>query len=316
MSRGVLVLLLAGSAAAFTGGCGAARQARKARKAAAAGPAASQRAWKDAVERDANPHDPLTGVTDTALFSTYSEGDTIETSLLDPSRLAVPPALLQAHAYRRPFRTFSAKAKVDYTAGQESQQFTAHVRIRRDSAIWINVRAVAGTIPVARLLLTPDSLRVLNYLQNEAHLYPVGETLTRLPFPVTFSQVQAALLGETFEPTAPVTGAGRAEESGDVYVDTETQTARLRSYYRLADTTLTGEDFSILQLWSGQIRYTDLEAAPAFPMRREFTLHAASDGDHALNAGTYMLSIRYTDAPRVDETLDFPFAIPKNYKLK
>jgi len=321
MNKRSLIAVLLLATLVLVESCGAARRARQARKAAAARQADSvapfKRAFEEAVAKGGMVPDTMEEAeVDTVLSTRYDESDTVETSLLDPNRLNVPPALLQAHAYRRPFQTFSAKAKVDYTGGGESHDLTANIRIRRDSAIWVSVTAAAGMVPVARILLTPDSVRMVNYLRREVLLYPIGDALTRLPFPVTFAQVQAALLGETFEPTAAITGAGRAEESDDVYLDTESQFARLRSYYRLADTVLTGEDFSVLQMWTGRIRYTDLENVFAIPMRSELVLQSTSDGDHSLNGGMYTLVVRYTDPPRTGGPLDFSFSIPKNYERK
>ena len=74
-----------------------------------------------------------------------------------------------AHAaqHQRHFTTFSGRAKsVLAINGKERYDVTANVRIVHDEAIWISVTALMG-IEVARVLITPDSVKIINRLQAE-----------------------------------------------------------------------------------------------------------------------------------------------------
>jgi hypothetical protein len=42
---------------------------------------------------------------------------------------------------------------------------TMHIRIKKDQAIWVSVTAIAG-LEVARALITPDSIRIINRIES------------------------------------------------------------------------------------------------------------------------------------------------------
>ena len=63
------------------------------------------------------------------------------------------------------FNTFSGKARAVLNIGGNSNDVTLTIRIKRDQKIWVSVTAIAG-IEVARAVITPDSLLVINRLQS------------------------------------------------------------------------------------------------------------------------------------------------------
>jgi hypothetical protein len=67
---------------------------------------------------------------------------------------------------------YSAKASVDLELPDMSRSFKAQVRSVRDSALWVSAIPALG-IEVARVLLTTDSLKMLDKLNNQ---YFVGDT--------------------------------------------------------------------------------------------------------------------------------------------
>ena len=97
------------------------------------------------------------------------------------------------------YNTFSGKAKMEYASKDGKKEFTAFIRIRKDSAIWINVTAAAGMVSVARIYITPDSLFLLNHLQKEAYKMAVADAGKLLPIPVSFSLVQNLFIGNLLQ---------------------------------------------------------------------------------------------------------------------
>lgn len=92
-------------------------------------------------------------------------------------------------------RYYTAKAGVDLIIGEEHKSFKAQVRSVRDSAAWISVVPALG-IEVARVLLTPDSLKTLDKLHDQ---YFVGDTAAakkRFGMQPSLSLFQQALLGK------------------------------------------------------------------------------------------------------------------------
>ena len=91
-------------------------------------------------------------------------------------------------------RYYTAKANVDITIGEESKSFKAQVKSVHDSAAWISVVPALG-IEVARVLLTPDSLKMLDKLHDQ---YFVGDTAAakkRFGLQPGLGLFQQALLG-------------------------------------------------------------------------------------------------------------------------
>src|SRR5688500_12805789 len=87
------------------------------------------------------------------------------------------------------FNTFSAKIKVDFEgADGKKNDFNAVIRLQKDSVLWVSINALLG-IEAFRVLITPDSVKVLNKLDKVAQLRSVNylKEITKLPF--TFKEL-------------------------------------------------------------------------------------------------------------------------------
>jgi uncharacterized protein DUF4292 len=93
------------------------------------------------------------------------------------------------------FKTFSAKVKVDFEGkdGKKSD-FNANIRLYKDSVLWISINALLG-IEAFRVLITPDSVKVMNKLDKVVQLRSVSylKEVAKLPF--TFHDLQELLIG-------------------------------------------------------------------------------------------------------------------------
>src|SRR5437879_13370008 len=80
----------------------------------------------------------------------------------------VSPILSRLNEIRKrqaDFTTFSGKAKTKLDINGNSNDVTLNIRIQKGQKIWVSVTAIAG-IEVARAMITPDSLLVINKLQG------------------------------------------------------------------------------------------------------------------------------------------------------
>ena len=89
-----------------------------------------------------------------------------------------------------------ARAKVTYEDESGKETFTANIRLRKDSVIWMNFKKFS--IEGARVLVTPDSIYVLDRLNNEYAIKPFEFAQKEYSLPVGFSGLQAMLLGNPF----------------------------------------------------------------------------------------------------------------------
>lgn len=86
-----------------------------------------------------------------------------------PNPNTVRPAIVDSmrfHAVH--YDWISAKAKIEIIEGTDKTEFTANFRIRQDSAIWISISPALG-LEAARVLMTKDSIRVIDRLNKRYH---------------------------------------------------------------------------------------------------------------------------------------------------
>jgi len=150
----------------------------------------------------------ITGFTLAALFSCRSV-KTIQTAIAkkDSAQVAVPvvdtrndslqfihKVLDSLHRNHIDFQTFSSKAKVHYEDNEGKNDFTAYLRLIKDSVLWINIRGPFD-LDVSRALVTRDSVKVVDKLKRTVHLWSIDHLQQLAHIPLTFSDLQNVLIG-------------------------------------------------------------------------------------------------------------------------
>lgn len=290
MNKALITGLLLAAGALLVAGC------HSAKKATDGNPRTSKVSKKDKKKAG-------TKITDT----TAAPGTTV----LSAADLALAQRLNERAGFSGNFRTFSGRAKARLDRDGESNEFTANIRIRNGEAIWINVSALGGIVNVARIYVTPDSVRMVNFLQKAARLLPFAEAGNLLPFPVSFGDLQALLIGY-----APATTAlqprGIQALPDRLLVFNVAESGEQTHFFSLPDTVLTG--YSISQK-SGSAEKVALSMAmhtlsgeSGIPFFRERTA-TWQTGD---KNGELQL---HFDAPQWNGDLSMPFSVPKGYEV-
>ncbi len=93
------------------------------------------------------------------------------------------------------FTTFYGKVKADFNSEKFSGNATVYIRIQKDSAIWMSVTGPLN-IEGARVLITQDSVKVINKLEGNVQLSSIDhlQKLTKLPF--GFNDFQNLIIGK------------------------------------------------------------------------------------------------------------------------
>ncbi len=92
-------------------------------------------------------------------------------------------------------RYYTAKASVDLVLPDGNKSFKAHVKSVRDSAVWVSVVPALG-IEVARVVLTPDSLKMLDKLHDQFFVGDTTSAKKKFGMQPSLSLLQQALLGK------------------------------------------------------------------------------------------------------------------------
>jgi hypothetical protein len=207
------------------------------------------------------------------------------------------------------FSTFSGKAKMHYEGKEQKHEFTSHFRIKRDSAIWVSVTALGGIVQVARLLVTPDSFKMINYLEKEVTIMSLAEAQNVLPAPADYSILQNLVIGNVLKAEGKPTDATDAGQLILLQVETPDLIQRI---------TYNKEDSSIktIQMRSpalngpdGVIQLDDYANVDGRKFSMNRAVNVINSGDH------YYLDMNFANVS-FDAPVELPFSIPKNFKKK
>lgn len=225
----------------------------------------------------------------------------IDTTIATSSTEYMPPAEVD-------FTTFKGKAKMNYSGGGMSQDFTANIRMAKDSIIWIHVTAGMGLVNVARILITPDSFSLLNYLDKTGMKLHISEANQLLPAQVDFKTLQSFIIGEVLQ--TPYQRVAATQDMGDTWVmDIQGLNTNQVVNYSKADSTI--NNLQVLSTnggFAGVIQFANytIISSRKFALNRDININSNNELHH--------LDMIFNNAT-FDEVLDFPFAIPDSYSL-
>lgn len=92
------------------------------------------------------------------------------------------------------YTSLSIKARADLSINGNENNVSMNIRIRKGEAIWVSVTAIAG-LEVARVLITPDSIKVLNWLENTYIKKPFNYIYNFTSNQVDFNTVEEIFAG-------------------------------------------------------------------------------------------------------------------------
>lgn len=92
------------------------------------------------------------------------------------------------------FETFNSRAKIRYNNGSKNLSLNANIRMKKDSVIWVSLSAFLG-IEVARGLITPDSMVLINRIDQDYEVMDYKELSKKFNFDIDYNLIQAMLLG-------------------------------------------------------------------------------------------------------------------------
>lgn len=118
-----------------------------------------------------------------------------------------------------------ARARISYADEDMSVRGTALIRIQRDSLVWMSVRKLG--FEVARVQVTPDSVYVIDRINNEYRIFDLGYIQSSYNLPADFQLLQTILIGNAW-----FSGTVRpsVETSAEAYVLSEKSPLRNLTY--------------------------------------------------------------------------------------
>ncbi|HWB63757.1 MAG TPA: DUF4292 domain-containing protein [Chitinophagales bacterium] len=118
------------------------------------------------------------------------------------------------------YRTLAVRAKMAFDDGKAEQDFQASIRMEKDSLVWCSISGGPG-IEVARLILTPDTFRIIYRLSKQYAERPFSFIRNWLLFPVNFKMLQQLITGARFDIAERASALGREDSLYVLYAENE-----------------------------------------------------------------------------------------------
>jgi Domain of unknown function (DUF4292) len=210
------------------------------------------------------------------------------------------------------FQTFSGRFHVHYQGGDgKDNELNAFIRMRKDSMIWMSLNANVGpvNIEVFRVLITRDSIKILDKLKKVARLRSVNYVQDQVHLPVDFSTLQDLLIGNPIFLDTGRVRYYRTETSGlSVFClgDAFSNFLSLNADYSLQHSKL--DDTDPLRARTCDITYGDYDYSGPVPFSqyRKVSVAEKSKVDIEMTVKQF----------KFNELLNVNFSIPKNYKRR
>ncbi|MGC4101772.1 DUF4292 domain-containing protein [Ferruginibacter sp.] len=208
------------------------------------------------------------------------------------------------------YKTFNAKIKVEYEDSKGKQpDITAVVRVVKDSAIWMSLTATIFNLEVFRLLITKDSVILMNIRDKEVQYRSLDylQEVTEIPF--DYQTIQDMLIGNPIFLDSSVVSYKK--------LDSKILVSTLGQYFKNLLTLSSDnnvllhsklDDVDVNRNRTADITYDDFENKNGmiFSTYREITVSEKNKLDIRLNYKQY----------EFNKDLSITFKVPKNYKRK
>lgn len=205
------------------------------------------------------------------------------------------------------YTSLSLKGKTQLNVDGQENSVTLNIRIKKDEKIWFNITALGGAFEVARGMITPDSLLLMNRQAKTVLRKPFAYIYDYTNKQVNFGLLQSILTGNTVKELMAEKSALKQENG--VWLLTGTQEGL--AYSVLFNTLLKPAELNLNDAAEGQAlkvsydKYTPINNG-LFP------------SDLKINSmvGNKKISVA-VEFTKIDANVavEFPFTVPKGFEI-
>lgn len=206
------------------------------------------------------------------------------------------------------YKTFSAKVKFDYQGANDENHANAFIRIKKDSIVWVSITGPLNYEAI-RMMITRDSVKIINYLDHTVQYKSVGFIQDLLQIPISFYNLQDIIVGNPVFVDSNVVSYKSTSSGlqvlmiGKIFKNLVTLE---NTNFKVIHSKL--DDVDPLRNRTCDITFSDykVQGNISFSTAREITVAEKSKLDITLDFKQYNFNQPET----------FPFNIPKKYKKK
>jgi hypothetical protein len=202
------------------------------------------------------------------------------------------------------FNYLSSKGQITLNDKNDNLSSGVTIRMKKDSVIWVSVQPGLG-IEAARMMLTQDSVYMMNRLQKEYVATDYSFLRNKFQVDVDFEALQAILLGNYQQ-----NGAEKAQDEGQMQHVQQLRENLLFDYFigRLNNKL---QQLNVQDKNTGNtitVKYNSFQNIGQVPFAHALAAQVLQKGE----VSDFTLS--YSRIAVSDEVLSFPFSVPADYK--
>ncbi len=220
-----------------------------------------------------------------------------------------PPASIEIQEID--FEYLHGKARLNYRDNTKEREVKAHIRMRKDSVIWMTFSVIG--VQGGKALINKDSITIVSSVNKEYYVFDYIELSRRFNFKIDFQVIQSAMLGNLIVNKSNADGIMQEEKfnrlsqkEGSVIItnliNKETKKLEL---VELSETS-TGNKL--------KLDYSDFQPVgdKLFPFKGVIDILYKTTKGLVNNT----IVFEYNKAEVGDKELRFPFNIPKRYERR
>ena len=209
------------------------------------------------------------------------------------------------------FEYFHGKARMVFNDGKKEREVKAHIRIRKDSVIWITFTVIG--VQGGKALINKDSITIVSTIDKEYYVFDYASLSRRFNFEVNYHTIQAAFLGNLIF----------ARQDSDIItpgpthnlLEQQRATVFIRNFINPASRKLEKVEMREASTSNtAAILYSNFQPVgeKIYPFNGVISiLYRTSTG--IVNT---TIALEYSKAEVGDKELKFPFNIPKKYERR
>jgi hypothetical protein len=205
------------------------------------------------------------------------------------------------------YSTLAVKAKADLKLNGNSNDVSMTIRIRSGEAIWVSVTAIAG-LEVARALITPDSIKVLNKLESTYTKKPFSYIYEFANEQINYATLETIIVGNPIKEIVTERSELSIQDNQAVLsgmIQSLIYDVRINEMNKVIQTSLKDERAE----QDLMINYSDFMSVQGQSVPQQVGIRSQAERKNVV------IDLKYSRV-EVNQPVDMPFSVPKRFTVK
>jgi len=205
-----------------------------------------------------------------------------------------------------PFKELSAKLKTKVVSSSLNQSFTTNIRWKKGEKIWLSMSIIG--IEGARVLITKDSIKIMDKINNRYILKPLSYIKQKTLVDLTFTDIENLLLGQLIF----------TEASKTKYANNATNITLTSDAERFLTSILVDKNTKLpTSLFVTDKKYTQTIESSYANYQPQFGKSFSMDRDLKIKSGleAFQMTVKFQSI-EIKQNLEYPFTINSSYTIE